>query len=144
MLMSMMAAPIPSTMRAVSAMGPASRPAIWTLTGSAPSVSALARMAARVEGRGVTISVEATISLTISPAPCRATARRKGRSVIPAMGARNTGGPSRVSPRRIGSGCCILLFLHLAWGSRKDAAAMITCARDDTGATAFIIRIPPV
>ncbi len=101
MLMSTMPAPMPATIRAVSAMAAASRPAICTLTGTPPSTSALARTAARVDGRGVTISVEATISLTTSPTPpalCRATARRNGRSVIPAIGARNTGGSRVWSP----------------------------------------------
>ncbi len=123
MLMSTMRAPMPATIRAVSAMAPASRPAIWTLTGNAPSVSALARTAARVDGRGVTISVEATISLTISPAPpWRATARRKARSVIPAMGARKTGGPSRVVPRVMGSGSVMGKLVCQSAGMRKKTA----------------------
>ena len=103
--MSIIRAPIPATIRAVSAIAPASRPAIWTETGKTPSVKALARTEARFEGRCVTISDEATISLTISPAPpWRVTARRKGRSVIPAIGARKIGAPSGMSARVIGSG----------------------------------------
>ena len=72
--------------------------------------AAIGRAEALGEGRVVTISLDATISLTTRPAPKRATARRKGRSVMPAIGARKTGAPSVTPPSRIGSGC---------WGARR-------------------------
>ena len=93
MLISMIRAPMSATIFAASAIGRASRPASCTEDGSS-SPSSL-RALARTEGLAVSISPEATISDTTSPAPNRATIRRNGRSVIPAIGASSTGGSRR-------------------------------------------------
>lgn len=90
MLMSMISAPMSATIFAASAIGAASRPASCTEVGR-PAASS-ARALARTEGLAVSISPEATISDTTSPAPNRATMRRNGRSVMPAIGASSTGG----------------------------------------------------
>jgi 2-C-methyl-D-erythritol 4-phosphate cytidylyltransferase len=94
MLMSMIRAPCPATMRAASAIQQGSRPASCTAVAASPRPSS-AR--ARTEGFSSTISRLATISETTRPAPKDATSRRNGRSVIPAMGARRTGGARPVS-----------------------------------------------
>jgi hypothetical protein len=94
MLMSMIRAPCPSTMRAASAIQCASRPASCTAVAASVRPSS-AR--ARTEGFACTISSLATISDTTRPAPKDATSLRNGRSVIPAIGARITGGSSCVS-----------------------------------------------
>ena len=88
MLMSMIRAPSPATRRAVSAIGPASQPAICT---EVPAASRPSSAFSRTPGRAASISRLAIISLTTRPAPNCATSVRNGRSVIPAIGASRTG-----------------------------------------------------
>jgi len=89
MLISMSFAPRPATMRAASAIQCGSQPASCTAVFSTLSPSSAF---SRVPGLACTISWLATISLTTSPAPNCDTIDRKGRSVIPAIGASTTGG----------------------------------------------------
>ncbi len=95
-LMSMIRAPCPAHQRAASAMATGSRPASWTAVRASPAPSS-AR--ARTSRRPRTASALATISDTTRPAPRRAATVRNGRSVIPAIGARKTGGDRTMRPK---------------------------------------------
>ena len=87
--------PCPAHQRAASAIQRASRPASCTAVRSTPNPSS-AR--ARAEGRARITSSLATISDTTPPAPSLSATVRKGRSVMPAMGARKTGGAPAMHP----------------------------------------------
>ena len=65
---------------------------------------------ARAAGLALTISWLATISETTNPAPKDATNLRYGKSVIPAIGARKTGGSRVISPSWMGM-CAVLPIL---------------------------------
>src|SRR6056297_3234064 len=122
MLMSISRAPRASTCRAASAIQRASRPASCTAVLSSPAPSSAF---SRTPGFACTISWLATISLTTSPAPNRATSWRNGRSVIPAMGARKTGGD-----RALIVGCgvkCSILVQHVpSRGGEADGQQLNT------------------
>ena len=118
MLMSMIRAPCPATMRAASAIQPGSRPASCTAVASSASPSS-AR--ARTPGLAATISWLATISDTTSPAPRRATSRRNGRSVMPAIGASRTGEVSGL-PASGNVKCPILVQIPTGYRPRAPRA----------------------
>ena len=93
MLMSTMSAPMPSTIRAASAIFAGSPPKIWIETGRSSSVySAYSSVLSMPRTR----PSELTISVTTSPhPPCRLTRRRNAVSVMPAIGATPTGACER-------------------------------------------------
>jgi len=98
MLMSMMAAPQASAMRAPSPIQCAAQPANCTTCVAKPPPSARSSASGRRSAR----SSLAVISDTTRPAPRRATKRRKGASVTPDIGAKITGLGSATLPIIIG------------------------------------------
>ena len=103
-LMSTMAAPRPTAIRAASAIAAGSQPASSCREAGDPSGSpACISAMRRVLRFSRTIAQEAIISETTSPVPRARATRRNGRSVTPDIGARITGvSITTPAPRSIG------------------------------------------
>ncbi len=100
MLMSTIAAPRSSLSFAASPISRGVQPTSCIDTGSSIGSQAALRIDWRVSRIAAWL---ATISVTLSPDPCRRTARRNGRSVTPVIGARITGWSIRTGPIWMGA-----------------------------------------
>ncbi len=101
-LMSTMAAPWSTAMRAASAIAAGSQPASWIEVGWPVSATSVCAMR-KVTRFSRTMAQLAIISDTTSPVPSARDSRRNGRSVTPDIGARITGVAITVPPKSIGA-----------------------------------------